>query len=65
MKLCQRARRISDSMDLQGVYPLATGDYTMVADCDDGRGLAVYVNPDCPVVDVQGEYSADAPGCIW
>ena len=44
-----------------GVYPLATGDYTMVADCDDGRGLAVYVNPDCPVVDVQGEYSADAP----
>lgn len=44
-----------------GVYPLATGDYTMVADCDDGRGLAVYVNPDCPVVDVQGEYSAEAP----
>lgn len=44
-----------------GVYPLATGDYTMVADCDDGRGLAVYVDPDCPVVDVQGEYSADAP----
>lgn len=44
-----------------GVYPLATGDYTMVADCDDGRGLAVYVDPDCPVVDVQGEYSAEAP----
>ena len=44
-----------------GVYPLATGDYTMVADCDDGSGLAVYVDPDCPVVDVQGEYSAEAP----
>lgn len=44
-----------------GVYPLATGDYTIVADCDDGRGLAVYVDPDCPVVDVQGEYSAEAP----
>ncbi len=44
-----------------GVYPLATGDYTMVADCDDGKGLAVYVNPDCPVVDVQGEYGKDAP----
>ena len=24
-----------------GVYSLATGDYTMVADCDDGKGLAV------------------------
>ncbi|UWP60535.1 ABC transporter substrate-binding protein [Ruminococcus gauvreauii] len=44
-----------------GVYALATGDYTMVADCDDGKGLAVYVDPKCPVVDVQGEYSKENP----
>ena len=42
-----------------GVYSLATGDYTMVADCDDGKGLAVYVKPDCPAAQVQGKYPND------
>lgn len=47
-----------------GVYALATGDYTMVADCDDGKGLAVYVNPDSPVVNVKGEYDPDFPDVL-
>lgn len=44
-----------------GVYALATGDYTMVADCNDGKGLAVYINPDSAAAGVSGEYSPEFP----
>lgn len=48
-----------------GVYSLATGDYTMVADCDDGKGLAVFVSPDCPIAEVEGEYPVESDEVVY
>ena len=44
-----------------GVYALATGDYSLIGDCDDGKGLAIYVQPDSPLLDAKGEFSAQFP----
>lgn len=47
-----------------GVYALATGDYKLIGDANDGKGLAVYVQPDCPVVGVTGEYDPEFPDVL-
>jgi ABC-type nitrate/sulfonate/bicarbonate transport system substrate-binding protein len=44
-----------------GVYSLATGDYSLIGDCDDGGGMGLFVTPDCPIATVQGEFSKDFP----
>lgn len=44
-----------------GVYSLATGDYSLIGDCDDGGGMAMFCRADLPLAGVKGEFSKDFP----